>query len=451
MAGEGAGNACGERGDEEVRSVYEILRAKRDGQELTKEEIAFLIRGVVSGEVPDYQAAAFLMASVIRGLSTAEMAALTEAMRDSGEAWDLSDLAPVVDKHSTGGVGDKVTLPLSAIVAAAGARVGMMSGRGLGHTGGTLDKLAAIPGFRTDLDLPRVREALKKVGVTLFAQTDAIAPADRKLYALRDVTGTVESLGLIVASILSKKLASGTTGIVFDVKTGNGAFLKTVEESRALGRALVDTSRAAGRKAAGWITDMSRPLGRAVGNALEVEESILVLRNQGPQRVREICLLLGTDMLRFAEPKLSEGEARARLERALDSGKAAETFRRMVEFQSGDPKVVEEIKRLPQPKQKIPALAPRSGYIRSIQTEKMGFLSIDIGCGRRKREDTIDLAAGFLVEKTVGDRVEKGEPLAILCLGDRPAPRPNFERDLAALFEIGDVAVVPPPLAVERL
>lgn len=434
-----------------MRSVYEILRAKRDGQELTKEEIAFLIRGVVSGEVPDYQAAAFLMASVIRGLSTAEMAALTEAMRDSGEAWDLSDLAPVVDKHSTGGVGDKVTLPLSAIVAAAGARVGMMSGRGLGHTGGTLDKLAAIPGFRTDLDLPRVREALKKVGVALFAQTDAIAPADRKLYALRDVTGTVESLGLIVASILSKKLASGTTGIVFDVKTGDGAFLKTVEESRALGRALVDTSRAAGREASGWITDMSRPLGRAVGNALEVEESILVLRNQGPERVREICLLLGSNMLRFAEPKVSEAEARSRLEKVLDSGKAAETFRRMVEFQGGDPKVVEDVKRLPQPKQKIPAVAPRSGFVRSIQTERMGFLSIDIGCGRRKREDTIDFAAGFLVEKTVGDRVEKGEPLAILCLGERPAPRPNLDQELAALFEIGDQPQSPPLLAIERL
>src|ERR1700687_931530 len=265
-----------------MRSVYEILRAKREGQELPKEEIAFLVRGVVSGEVPDYQAAAFLMAAVIRGLSTAEMAALTEAMRDSGDSWDLSDLAPVVDKHSTGGVGDKTTLVLAPLVAAAGGRVGMMSGRGLGHTGGTLDKLASIPGFRTDLDLPRVRKALEAIRAALFAQTDSIAPADRKLYALRDVTGTVESLGLIVASILSKKLASGTSGIVFDVKTGDGAFLKTVEDYRALGRALVDTSLAAGRKASGWITDMSRPLGRAVGNALEAEESGRVLRKHAP-------------------------------------------------------------------------------------------------------------------------------------------------------------------------
>jgi pyrimidine-nucleoside phosphorylase len=434
-----------------MRSVYEILRAKRDGGELSREELAYLVAGVVSGEVPDYQAAAFLMAAVIRGLSTAEMAALTEAMRDSGDSWDLSDLAPVVDKHSTGGVGDKTTLVLAPLVAAAGGRVGMMSGRGLGHTGGTLDKLAAIPGFRTDLDLPRVRKALKEVGAALFAQTDTVAPADRKLYALRDVTGTVESLGLIVASILSKKLASGTTGIVFDVKTGNGAFLKTVAESRALGRALVDTSRAAGRQASGWITDMSRPLGRAVGNSLEAEESILVLRNEGPAPVRELCLILGADMLRFAEPGISEGEARRRLESAFDSGRAAERFARLIEFQGGDPKVVEDLSRLPQPKSRTPAKAPRSGFVRAIQTERMGFLSIDIGCGRRTREDEIDFASGFLVEKSVGDRVEKGETLAVLCLGERPAPRAGIEKELAALFEIGDEAAAPPDLVIERL
>ncbi|HMF09018.1 MAG TPA: thymidine phosphorylase [Thermoanaerobaculia bacterium] len=434
-----------------MRSIYEILRAKRDGQELSKGEIDFLVRGVVSGEVPDYQAAAFLMAAVIRGLGGAEVVALTEAMRDSGESWDLSDLAPVVDKHSTGGVGDKTTLVLAPLVAAAGGRVGMMSGRGLGHTGGTLDKLAAIPGFRTDLDLPRVRQALSSVGAALFAQTDAVAPADRALYALRDVTATVECLGLIVASILSKKLASGTTGIVFDVKTGNGAFLKTVEESRALGRALVDTSRAAGRQASGWITDMSRPLGRAVGNALEAEESIRVLRGEGPAPVRDLCVTLGAEMLQFARPGLTAEEAQRQLVQALESGKAAERFARLIEFQNGDPRVVEDPSRLPQPKRRAAALAQRSGYIESIQTEKMGFLSIDIGCGRRKREDTIDFAAGFLVEKTVGDRVEKGEPLAIVCYGDRAAPRPDFEREVAALFAIGDERISPPRLEIEKL
>jgi pyrimidine-nucleoside phosphorylase len=434
-----------------VKTIYEILRTKRDGGELSREEIGFLIHGVVSGEVPDYQASAFLMAAVIRGLTTPEMAALTEAMRDSGESWDLSDLAPVVDKHSTGGVGDKITLVLAPLVAAAGGRVGMMSGRGLGHTGGTLDKLAAIPGFRTDLDLPRVRQALSQIGAALFAQTDAIAPADRTLYALRDVTATVESLGLIVASILSKKLASGTTGIVFDVKTGDGAFLKTVEESRALGRALVDTARAAGRGAAGWITDMSRPLGRAVGNALEAEESIRVLRNEGPPAVRDLSIVLGMDMLRLAEPTLSEGEARRRLASALESGRAARKMEELIEFQGGEPRVVAETSRLPQPSRRVPALAERSGYVQSIATERMGLLSIDIGCGRRKREDTIDPAAGFLVEKTVGDRIEKGEALAILCLGERPAPRPALEKELAGLFRIGDEPVRPPRLEIERL
>ena len=434
-----------------MKTIYEILRAKRDGQELASEEIAALVSGVVSGDVADYQAAAFLMAAVINGLSTAEAAALTEAMRDSGEIWDLSEFAPVVDKHSTGGVGDKVTLVLAPLVAAAGARVAMMSGRGLGHTGGTLDKLAAIPGFRTDLDLPRVRETLRKVGAALFAQTDAVAPADRILYALRDVTGTVESLALITASILSKKLASGTNGIVFDVKTGNGAFMKTVEESRALGYSLVQTTRAAGRQATGWITDMSRPLGRAVGNALEAEEAIRVLRGEGPERVREVSVALGVEMLGFADPDLLEVAARQKLEDAFSSGKAARVFEKLIEAQGGDPRVVEDPSRLPQPKQRIPARAPHSGVVRSISTEQMGFLSIDIGCGRRRREDTIDPAAGFLVEKTVGDRVEEGEPLAILCLGERPAPRPGVERELAALFEIGPEPVTPSALLIERL
>ncbi|MFN2385615.1 MAG: thymidine phosphorylase [Thermoanaerobaculia bacterium] len=434
-----------------MKGIYEILRTKRDGGELTPEEIRWLVAGVVSGEIPEYQTSAFLMAAVIRGLSIAETTALTEAMRDSGEAWDLSDIAPVVDKHSTGGVGDKVTLVLAPLVAAAGGRVGMMSGRGLGHTGGTLDKLAAIPGFRTDLDKERVRKALVEVGAALFAQTDSVAPADRTLYGLRDVTATVESLSLIVASILSKKLASGTTGIVFDIKTGNGAFLKTIEESRALGRALVDTSRAAGRQASGRITDMSRPLGHAVGNALEAEESVRVLRNEGPERVRDICYLLGADMLRFAEPSLTPEAARKRLEEALTSGKAARKFEELIAFQGGDPRVVEDPGRLPQPKSRTPAVAPRAGYVTEIATEKMGFLSIDIGCGRRRREDEIDMAAGFLVEKTVGDRVEAGEPLAFLCLGERPAPRPNMERELAALFTIGDQKPAPCELVLEEL
>ncbi|HEY7573886.1 MAG TPA: thymidine phosphorylase, partial [Thermoanaerobaculia bacterium] len=359
-----------------MRSLYEILRSKRDGQELSTDEIRHLVSGVVSGEVRDYQATAFLMATAIRGLSTKEAAALTEAMRDSGEVWDLSDLAPVVDKHSTGGVGDKTTLVLAPLVAASGARVGMMSGRGLGHTGGTLDKLATIPGFRTGLSKEEVRQALQQCGAALFAQTESVARADRILYALRDVTGTVESLPLIVASILSKKLASGTTGIVFDIKTGNGAFLKTMEESRALGRALIDTARAAGRLASGLITDMSRPLGRAVGNALEAEESIRVLRGEGPKEVADLCLALGLEMLRFADPGVEPVPARAAMRKLLTSGEAARKFEKVIEQHGGDPSVVEHPEKLPQPSRRSAVPASRAGYVRSIATERMGFLSI---------------------------------------------------------------------------
>jgi pyrimidine-nucleoside phosphorylase len=434
-----------------MRSLYEILRSKRDGQELSVEEIRHVVAGVVSGEVRDYQAAAFLMAAAIRGLSTKEAAALTEAMRDSGEVWDLSDLAPVVDKHSTGGVGDKATLVIAPLVAAAGARVGMMSGRGLGHTGGTLDKLGTIPGFRTGLSREEVRQAIAQCGAALFAQTESVARADRILYALRDVTGTVESLPLIVASILSKKLASGTTGIVFDVKTGNGAFLKTMEESRALGRALVDTSRAAGREAAGLITDMSRPLGVAVGNALETEEAIRVLRGEGPKAVADLSLALAFEMLRFAEPGIEPVPARAQLRKLLSSGEAARKFEQIIGQHGGDPSVVEHPEKLPQPRRKSEVAAPRAGYVKSIATERMGFLSIDIGCGRRRADDVIDPAAGFLVQKTVGDRVEAGERLLTICYGRIEPPRAGYEAEVAALFDIGDDPVEPEPLLRESL
>ena len=432
----------------------EIIRKKRDGGELLAEEIAFIVRGIHDGGLSEGQVAAFAMAVFFRGMTTAERVALTLALMRSGAQLEWKSLAlpgPVIDKHSSGGVGDKVSLMLAPIVAACGAFVPMISGRGLGHTGGTLDKLSAISGYETQPDIATFRKVVREVGCAIIGQTDDLAPADRRLYATRDVTGTVESISLIVASILSKKLASGTTGIVFDVKTGDGAFLKTVDESRELGRALVDTSRAAGREASGWITDMSRPLGRAVGNALEADESIRVLRNEGPDRIREICILLGTDMLRFAEPSLSEEDARARLGKAFDSGAAAKKFEEMIEFQGGNPRAVADPSILPQPRQKIPALSLRGGYVRSISTEKMGFLSIDIGCGRRRREDEIDPAAGFLVEKNVGDRVEPGETLAWLCLGEREPPRPNMERELAALFHVGDTKVEPPALAVERL
>jgi pyrimidine-nucleoside phosphorylase len=427
-----------------VRSVYEILRAKRDGCELAADEIARLVEGAVDGSISDYQVAAFLMAVAIRGMTTAESAALTLAMRDSGEVWDLGDLAPVVDKHSTGGVGDKVTLVLAPLVAACGARVGIMSGRGLGHTGGTLDKLAAIPGFRTAVTLDQFRNLLKTVGAALVGQTEEIAPADRVLYALRDVTGTVESIPLIAASILSKKLACGTTGIVFDVKSGDGAFMKRRPDAERLGRVLVDTAREAGRRAGGLLTDMSRPLGRAIGNALEVEEAIHVLRGGGPKEVRELSIALGSEMLRFSDPTLTASEARERLDGAIEGGAGAAKLAEIIERQHGDPRVVEDPAILPQPSRRISVRADRDGFVQSVAAERLGFLSVEIGCGRRKRDDAIELAAGFLMEKTVGDSVAVGEPVATVCLGRREIPRADFLDDVRTAFEIGERHIEPP-------
>jgi pyrimidine-nucleoside phosphorylase len=341
------------------------------------------------------------MAVAIRGMTTAESAALTLAMRDSGEVWDLGDLAPVVDKHSTGGVGDKVTLVLAPLVAACGARVGIMSGRGLGHTGGTLDKLAAIPGFRTAVTLDQFR-------------------------------------------ILSKKLACGTTGIVFDVKSGDGAFMKRRPDAERLGRVLVDTAREAGRRAGGLLTDMSRPLGRAIGNALEVEEAIHVLRGGGPKEVRELSIALGSEMLRFSDPTLTASEARERLDGAIEGGAGPAKLAEIIERQHGDPRVVEDPAILPQPSRRISVRADRDGFVQSVAAERLGFLSVEIGCGRRKRDDAIELAAGFLMEKTVGDSVAVGEPVATVCLGRREIPRADFLDDVRTAFEIGERHIEPP-------
>ena len=410
---------------------------KRDGRELAEGEVADFVAGVTDKTITDEQAAAFLMAVLIRGMTTRETAALTFAMMRSGETWDLSRHGFVADKHSTGGVGDKVTLVLAPLLAAVGVKAGMMSGRGLGHTGGTLDKLEAIPGFRTALPKDEFDRLLDTVGCALIGQTDSIAPADRRLYALRDVTGTVESIPLITASILSKKLATGAQAVVFDVKTGNGAFMADPKDAEQLGRALVDTTRATGRKASGYLTAMDRPLGEAVGNANEVEESIRMLGGEGPADLRENTLLLGADLLLAAGLETNPKEARRRLNAALADGRALEVFAKLIAAQGGDASVCDDVKRLPQPRSRRDVPAPESGVVTEVATREIGLLAIEFGCGRAKKDDTIDPASGFRIRKKPGDPVEKGEPLLVVELGPTAQPKADFFDRLAACWTIG--------------
>jgi pyrimidine-nucleoside phosphorylase len=432
--------------------VRTIVR-KRDGAELTEGEIADFVGGVTEGTIGDEQAAALLMAICCRGMTAAETAALTLAMLRSGESWDLSPHGFVADKHSTGGVGDKVTIVLAPLLAAVGVKAGMMSGRGLGHTGGTLDKLETIPGFRTSLPRADFDRLLETVGCALVGQTDSVAPADRRLYALRDVTGTVESIPLITASILSKKLATGAHAIVFDVKCGSGGFMARRADAATLGAALVGTARAAGRKASGWITAMDRPLGAAVGNANEVEEAIRMLGGEGPADLREVVLLLGAGLVMAAGLETSEKGARARLNAALSDGRALDVFARLVRAQGGDAAVCDDPTRLPQPSRKTDVVADGSGVVTRLDTRELGLLAIEIGCGRRTKGDGIDPASGFTVRKKPGETVSKGEPLLTVALGPATNPEASYFRRVAACFEIAPAgsAVSLLPLVVERL
>jgi pyrimidine-nucleoside phosphorylase len=425
--------------------VRTIVR-KRDGAELSEGEIADFVAGVTDKTITDEQAAAFLMAVCCRGMTTAETAALTFAMMRSGETWDLSRHGFVADKHSTGGVGDKATLVLAPLLAAVGVKAGMMSGRGLGHTGGTLDKLESIPGFRTGLPKADFDRLLDTVGCALIGQTDSIAPADRRLYALRDVTGTVESIPLITASILSKKLATGAQAVVFDVKTGNGAFMADTKDAERLGRALVDTTRATGRKASGYLTAMDRPIGEAVGNANEAAESIRMLRGEGPADLRENVLLLGTDLVCASGLETNPKDARRRLNAALADGRALEVFAKLIAAQGGDATVCDDVTRLPQPVATRDVPAPAGGVVARIATREVGLLAIELGCGRAKRDDAIDPASGFLVKKKPGDAVAAGEPLLVVELGKAAKPKPDFFDRLAACWTIA-----PPGTPVESL
>jgi pyrimidine-nucleoside phosphorylase len=392
--------------------VVDLIRRKRDGHELSPQEIASLIAEYTRGDIPDYQVSALLMAIVWRQLSRAELAALTEAMLHSGEVLDFGDLpGKKVDKHSTGGVGDKTSLILAPIVASEGVFVPMISGRGLGHTGGTLDKLESIPGFNVNLSLQEFRRVLEDSHCGLIGQTAEIAPADKKLYALRDVTGTVESPYLICASIMSKKLAEGLDALVLDVKTGSGAFMKKKEDAVFLAELMVETGRRMGKKMVALITDMDQPLGRMVGNALEIQECIDVLNGGGAEDLRELSLQLSAWMFHLGERTRTVAEGYKLAEQAIVSGKAKEKFREIIRLQGGDPSVIDDPKRLPRAKQTVEFTASQAGFVGSMDCERIGTASVVLGGGREKKEDSVDPAVGLVLHKKVGDEVVAGEPL----------------------------------------
>lgn len=400
-------------------NMVDIITKKRDGGELTPEEIRFFIENYVKDRIPDYQASALLMAIYFRELSRAETFALTEAMEFSGDVEDLSDLPGVkVDKHSTGGVGDKTTLVVAPVAAAAGVTVAKMSGRGLGFTGGTADKLEAIPGFRTRLEPAEFHRQLEELGLAVITQTGSITPADKKIYALRDVTGTVESPGLIASSIMSKKLAAGSDGIVLDVKCGSGALLKDLAEAENMADLMIDIGRKAGRKMVAVISDMSQPLGRAVGNALEVEEAVQVLKGGGPEDLRQLCLELAGEMIRIGGRAESFEEGKETARQVLSDGRALEKFRQMVRRQGGDDRIIEEPERMGSSRYSRDVLAGRTGFIAETDTREIGRASQHLGAGRLRKEDEIDFTAGIRMHVRIGDFVKEGDVLATLYGAD---------------------------------
>src|SRR6202051_61300 len=397
-----------------MRAV-DLIRRKRDSGELTREEIEELISAYTRGDVPDYQMSAWLMAFRLRGMSRPEIAALTEAMLHSGRVLDFSDLAGrKVDKHSTGGVGDKTSLVIAPIVAPGGLKVPMISGRGLGHSGGTLDKLESIPGFNVNLTLAEFRHVLETCGCALIGQTAEIAPADKKIYALRDVTGTVESPALICASIMSKKLAEGIDALVLDVKTGSGAFMKKIEDAENLAGLLVETGNRMGKKVVALLTDMNQPLGRKAGNAMEVAESIEVLTGGGPADLRELCLDLAAWMFFLGERVKTLEEGKQLSSDLIASGQAREKFREIVGLQGGDVGVVDDPHRLAHARQTLDVASPAGGYIASIQCEQLGVACVILGGRREKKEEQVDPAVGIEFHKRIGDAVIRGEPLCTL-------------------------------------
>jgi pyrimidine-nucleoside phosphorylase len=433
-------------------NVYELIKKKRDGLELSREEIDFLINGFVNGRIPDYQMTAFLMAVYFRNMSTRESCDLTMAMVESGETVDLSEINGFnIDKHSTGGVGDTTTLVLAPLVAASGGIVAKMSGRELGHTGGTVDKLESIPGMQVELAKDKFVEIVNDIHVSLIAQTTNLAPADKQIYALRNVTATIDSIPLIASSIMSKKLAAGADGIVLDVKTGAGAFMQKYEDAVELAKTMVYIGECAGKKVVALITGMEQPLGNAIGNAIEIKEAIETLNGKGPRDLVDLVLELGSMMLVVAGIESSSSAAHRTLEKNIAQKKGLEKLAELIEAQGGNPEVIENLDLLPQPKTKIEINAEVAGFIEKINALEVGMASRILGAGRKTKTEPIDLSIGILLKKKVGDRVDKGEPLAVFYSdGDKQKIDPAKAKFLSA-YTIGDRQVDPPRLFYARV
>ncbi len=416
--------------------MYDLILKKKQGGELSTDEIRYMIEGFTEGSIPDYQMSAMTMAICFRGMTPRETVDLTLAMRDSGDVLDLSGIKGVkVDKHSTGGVGDKTSLALTPIIAALGVPVAKMSGRGLGHTGGTIDKLECFDGFTTALSEEQFAENVNTIGIAIAGQTANLAPADKKLYALRDVTATVDQMSLIASSIMSKKLASGSDAIVLDVKTGNGAFMKKLEDSRALAKEMVSIGTMAGKKTVAVITDMDQPLGRAVGNSLEVREAIDTLRGEGPADFKEVVFALGSQMLMLAGRAADEKEARALMESVIEDGSALDKFAQFVRAQGGDAAPVYDTSLLPVAGKTLAVTAKESGYVHRILAEDIGIACMTLGGGRETKESAIDLSVGIILEKKNGDAVSDGEVLATIYGNDDAKMQAAYEK-IAHAYEI---------------
>lgn len=430
-----------------MRAV-DIIQKKRDGHELTTEEIAFLVQGYSEGKVPDYQMSAWAMAVYFHGMNARETADLTLEMAKSGDMIDLSPVAGIkVDKHSTGGVGDKTTIALAPLVAAAGVPVAKMSGRGLGHTGGTIDKLEAISGFSVELSREQFFAQVNQIGAAVIGQSGNITPADKKLYGLRDVTGTVESIPLIASSVMSKKIAAGADAIVLDVKTGSGAFMKTLDDSIALAQAMVDIGTEVGRNTIAIISDMDQPLGLGIGNALEVKEAIETLRGEGPQDLEELTLILGSHMVVLGGKAKDEAEARQMLEQLIRDGSALSKLKEMVEAQHGDTSQIDHPEKLPTASKVVEVTATQDGYVTAIQAEEIGIAAMTIGAGRETKESVIDLSVGIVLRKKIGDQVKAGDAIADLHVNGDDANKVSTAVDrVREAYQIASQPTEPKPL-----